>query len=71
MNWVITGGCSFIDISLIKTLIKESNHNSYQGLLEIGVDFHYLTKKTMKEMFGVVAEFKGQIRKNSIYKGVK
>jgi UDP-glucose 4-epimerase len=27
MNWVITGGCGFIGISLIKTLTKESNHN--------------------------------------------
>ena len=27
MNWVITGGCGFIGISLIKTLIKEENHN--------------------------------------------
>jgi UDP-glucose 4-epimerase len=27
MNWVITGGCGFIGTSLIKTLIKESNHN--------------------------------------------
>jgi len=27
MNWVITGGCGFIGTSLIKTLIKENNHN--------------------------------------------
>jgi UDP-glucose 4-epimerase len=27
MNWVITGGCGFIGISLIKALISENNHN--------------------------------------------
>ena len=27
MNWIITGGCGFIGISLIKALIKEKNHN--------------------------------------------
>jgi UDP-glucose 4-epimerase len=27
MNWIITGGCGFIGISLIKTLIKEKGHN--------------------------------------------
>ena len=27
MNWVITGGCGFIGISLIKKLIKEDGHN--------------------------------------------
>jgi UDP-glucose 4-epimerase len=27
MNWLITGGCGFIGISLIKTLMNENNHN--------------------------------------------
>jgi len=27
MNWLITGGCGFIGVSLIKTLVKENSHN--------------------------------------------
>ena len=44
---------------------------SYQGLLELGVEPHYLTKSTMKEMFRAVTEFKGQIREDVIFRGVK
>jgi len=44
---------------------------AYQGLIEIGVTPHYLTDTVMNEMFQVVEEFKTNIRKDVIFRGVK
>ncbi|RDH85878.1 MAG: NAD-dependent dehydratase [endosymbiont of Escarpia spicata] len=44
---------------------------TYQGLQEIGVDPHYLTDEVMEEMFKVVEQYKGNIRKDVIFRGVK
>lgn len=43
----------------------------YQGLIELGVQPHYLTKEVMKDMFRVVEKYKGNVRKDTIFRGVK
>lgn len=44
---------------------------TYQGLTDLGVKPNYLTKESMKEMFGIVAGFKEQIKQDVIFQGVK
>ena len=44
---------------------------TYQGLIELGVKPHYLTDEVMAGMFKVVEKFKGNIRKDVIFKGIK
>jgi UDP-sulfoquinovose synthase len=44
---------------------------TYHGLLDIGVEPHYLTDEVMAEMFQVVMRYKKNIRKDVIFKGVK
>jgi UDP-sulfoquinovose synthase len=44
---------------------------SYQGLIELGVKPHYLTKESMKEMLKIVGKYKNKVKKNRILKGVK
>jgi UDP-sulfoquinovose synthase len=44
---------------------------TYHGLTDIGVEPHYLTDDVMKGMFEVVMQFKDNIRKDVIFKGVK
>jgi UDP-sulfoquinovose synthase len=44
---------------------------NYQGLIELGVKPHYLTKDSIKEMFKIVDKFKKNIKKEVIFKGVK
>ena len=44
---------------------------TYQGLLELGVQPHYLTDEVMMEMFRVVEQYKGNIRKDIIFRGIK
>ena len=44
---------------------------SYQGLMELGVKPHYLTKDSMKEIFKIVSQYKSKIRKDVVYTGVK
>jgi len=52
--------------------LEEHYYNpSYQGLLDIGVKPHYLTPEVMEEMFKVVVAFKDNIRKETIFRGVK
>ena len=43
----------------------------YQGLLDIGVEPHYLTDEVMERMMRVVEKFKGGIREDVIFRGVK
>ena len=43
----------------------------YQGLVELGVEPHYLTVDVMKEMFEVVECYKDNIREDVIFRGVK
>ncbi len=44
---------------------------TYQGLIEIGVEPHYLTDKVLEGMFRVVGRFKENIRQDVIFRGVK
>jgi UDP-sulfoquinovose synthase len=44
---------------------------SYQGLIDLGVKPHFLTKKSMKEMFKVVSRYKNEVKESVIFKGIK
>jgi len=44
---------------------------TYQGLVDIGVEPHYLTEEVLEGMMRVVEEFKGNIRKDVIFRGIK
>lgn len=44
---------------------------TYQGLIEIGVEPHYLTDEVMEGLFKVVDSFKENIRKEVIFRGIK
>ena len=44
---------------------------TYQGLIDIGVTPHYLTDEVLKGMFDTVEKYKGNIRKDVIFRGVK
>ncbi|BBO87661.1 NAD-dependent epimerase/dehydratase family protein [Desulfosarcina ovata] len=43
----------------------------YQGLIDIGVNPHYLTDDVMAGMFKVVERYKANIRKDVIFRGIK
>ncbi len=44
---------------------------TYQGLIEIGVKPHYLTKKVLLEMFQIVEQYKENVRTDVIFRGIK
>ena len=44
---------------------------TYQGLQDIGVSPHYLTEEVMEKMFNIIGQYKDNIRKDVIFKGVK
>lgn len=44
---------------------------TYHGLLDIGVEPHYLTGDVMKQLFKIVMQYRDNIRKDVIFKGVK
>ena len=44
---------------------------TYHGLIEIGVEPHYLTDDVMADMFRVVERYKDSIRKDVIFRGIK
>jgi len=44
---------------------------TYQGLVDIGVEPHYLTDEVMMGMFNAVTQYKNNIRKDIIFRGVK
>jgi UDP-sulfoquinovose synthase len=43
---------------------------TYQGLIEIGVEPHYLTEDVLKGMFRVAEKYKDNIRKDVIFNGI-
>lgn len=52
--------------------LEEHYYNpTYQGLMDIGVKPHYLTPDIIREMFNIVAKYKDNIRKETIFRGVK
>jgi len=44
---------------------------TYQGLIDIGVQPHYLTDEVLEDMFRVVERFRENIRKDVIFRGIK
>ncbi|MBL4903759.1 MAG: NAD-dependent epimerase/dehydratase family protein [Desulfocapsa sp.] len=64
-----------VEVKSIDNPRKEAEEHyynpSYQGLLELGVKPHYLTDASMEEMFKVVEEYKNNIRRDVIFRGVK
>lgn len=43
----------------------------YEGLISIGVEPHYLTDDILTNMFALVEKYKGNIRKDVIFKGIQ
>ena len=64
-----------VQIKNIENPRKEAEEHyynpSYQGLIDIGVQPHYLTDEVLKGMFRVVEKYKENIRKDVIFKGIK
>ena len=64
-----------VQIKNIENPRKEAEEHyynpSYQGLIDIGVQPHYLTDEVLKGMFRVVEKYKDNIRKDVIFKGIK
>ena len=44
---------------------------TYQGLIDLGVEPHYLTDDVMKDIFKTVDKYKENIRKDVIFRGVR
>lgn len=44
---------------------------TYQGLLELGIQPHYLSNESLKEMFYEIGQYAGNIRKETIFRGVQ
>ena len=44
---------------------------TYQGLIEIGVEPHYLTDQVLEDVFKVVTRYKENIRPDVIFRGIK
>lgn len=64
-----------VNINHIENPRKEAEEHyynpTYQGLVEIGVEPHYLTDEVMAGMFRVVEQYKANIREDVIFRGVK
>jgi len=64
-----------VEVKSIPNPRKEAEEHyynpAYQGLQEMGVKPHYLTEEVMDRLFEVVEQYKGNIRKEVIFKGVK
>ncbi len=52
--------------------LEEHYYNpKYQGLLDLGVEPHYLTEESMEEIFNIVLPYQDNIREDVIFKGIK
>lgn len=64
-----------VEIKSIPNPRKEAEEHyynpTYQGLQDIGVKPHYLTEEVMERLFEVVEQYKNNIRKDVIFKGVQ
>ena len=64
-----------VEIKSIPNPRKEAEEHyynpAYQGLQKIGVKPHYLTEETMSRLFEIVEQYRGNIRKDVIFKGIK
>lgn len=50
---------------------KHYYNPTYQGLIDIGVTPHYLTDAVMEKMFRAVEQYKNNIRRDVIFRGIK
>jgi UDP-sulfoquinovose synthase len=64
-----------VEIKSLENPRKEAEEHyynpTYQGLIDLGVQPHYLTTEVMTGMFALVAEHKENIRKEVIFRGVR
>jgi UDP-sulfoquinovose synthase len=64
-----------VEIKSIENPRKEAEEHyynpAYQGLQELGVKPHYLTEEVMSRLFSVVEQYRSNIRKDVIFKGIK
>lgn len=64
-----------VEVQQLENPRKEAEEHyynpTYQGLVGIGVEPHYLTEEVVESMFRCVAKYKENIRKDVIFKGVK
>ena len=64
-----------VQIQNLKNPRREAENHyynpTYQGLIDIGVEPHYLTDDVMAGMFRVVEKYKDNIRKDVIFRGIK
>jgi UDP-sulfoquinovose synthase len=64
-----------VEIKSIENPRKEAEEHyynpTYQGLLDIGVEPHFLTEEVMEGIFKMVVNYKDSIRKDVIFRGVK
>ena len=64
-----------VEVKSIENPRKEAEEHyynpKYQGLIEIGVEPHYLTDEVLGEFFGIVESYKNDVRRDVIFKGVK
>jgi UDP-sulfoquinovose synthase len=44
---------------------------TYQGLIDMGVQPHYLTDEVLKDMFRTAEKYKENIRKDVIFRGIQ
>ena len=64
-----------VEIKPLENPRKEAEEHyynpTYQGLLDIGVEPHYLTDEVMAGMFEIVEKHRDNIRNEVIFRGVK
>lgn len=64
-----------VEVKSIENPRKEAEEHyynpTYQGLIDIGVEPHYLTDDVMEQMLRVADRYKGNIRNDVIFRGVK
>jgi UDP-sulfoquinovose synthase len=64
-----------VEIDHIENPRKEAEEHyynpTYQGLIDIGVEPHYLTEEVLESMFRVAEKYKDNIRKDVIFQGIE
>lgn len=64
-----------VEVKSIENPRKEAEEHyynpTYQGLIDIGVEPHYLTEEVMEQMLRVADRYKDNIRNDVIFRGVK
>jgi len=64
-----------VEINNIDNPRKEQEEHyynpKYTGLVELGLQPHYLTNEVLEEMFGILGPYKEGINKDAIFRGIK